>query len=110
MPPLYVATLARGVAYLQLQLRHPNLLAFKESAETTEKGAIVLYLVTEPVKPLKDVLSELDIEGQHRCVPVGCGELRHQHFTASPLACLPGNEMKLTHCAERCLCSIKPPS
>ncbi len=48
------------------QLRHPNILAFKDSAETTEKGATVITLVTEPVKPLKDVLKELGLEGQHR--------------------------------------------
>lgn len=49
------------------QLRHPNVLAFKDSVETTEKGATVIYLVTEPVKPLKLVLQELNLEGQHRC-------------------------------------------
>lgn len=43
------------------------MLSFRDSAETTEKGATVLYLVTEPVKPLKLVLQELDLQGQHRC-------------------------------------------
>ena len=49
-----------------VQLRHPNVLAFKDSAETTEKGATVIYLVTEPVQPLRLVLQELDLHGQHR--------------------------------------------
>ncbi|GIL75242.1 hypothetical protein Vretifemale_5022, partial [Volvox reticuliferus] len=54
-----------GVKRLKM-LRHPNILAFKDSCETTEKGATVIMLVTEPVKPLKDVLKELELEGQHR--------------------------------------------
>ncbi len=49
-----------------LQLRHPNVLAFKDTAEVEEKGETVLYLVTEPVKPLADVLEELDMEGSAR--------------------------------------------
>lgn len=49
-----------GVKRLKL-LRHPNVLAFKDSAETTEKGNTVLYLVTEPVTPLKVLLSDLDL-------------------------------------------------
>lgn len=49
-----------------VQLRHPNLLAYKDSTEMNEKGATVIMLVTEPVKPLKEVLKELDLQGQHR--------------------------------------------
>lgn len=52
---------------LAAQLRHPNILAFKESVETQEKGSTVIYLVTQPVRPLKTVLEELDLQGQHRC-------------------------------------------
>lgn len=52
------------------QLRHPNLLAFKDAAEVEEKGAIVVYLVTEPVKPLKNVLDDLSLSGEHRYIPV----------------------------------------
>ncbi len=55
-----------GVRRLKM-LRHPNLLAFKDSYEATEKGQAVLYLVTVPVRPLKEVLAELDLQGQHRC-------------------------------------------
>lgn len=51
-----------------MQLRHPNVLAFKDTAEVEEKGETVIYLVTEPVKPLADVLEELDISGSARSV------------------------------------------
>lgn len=50
-----------------MQLRHPNILALKDSAEAQEKGATVIYLVTQPVRSLKTVLEELDLHGQHRC-------------------------------------------
>jgi hypothetical protein len=49
-----------------LQLRHPNILAFKDSIEVQEKGQQVLYLVTEAVRPLITVLKELHLSGQHR--------------------------------------------
>lgn len=49
-----------------LQLRHPNILAFKDSHETTEGRNTVLYLVTEPVKPLLKALGDLDIQGSHK--------------------------------------------
>jgi hypothetical protein len=48
------------------QLRHPNVLAFKDSIEIQEKGATVVYLITEPVKPLTMVLGELNLTGQHK--------------------------------------------
>lgn len=53
-------------AAMLLQLRHPNVLAFRDSMEVQEKGATVVYLVTQPVKPLKLVLEELNLAGQHR--------------------------------------------
>lgn len=96
------ATALTGIlVFVQLQLRHPNLLAFKESSETTEKGTTVIYLVTEPVKPLKDVLNELDIEGQHRWV-LGAGRVwgtrtpAHSRCT-SQLAYLGGHVMQVKH-------------
>ncbi len=52
---------------LDLQLKHPNVLAFRDSAEVQEKGQTVIYLVTQAVKPLKVVLEELNLSGQHRC-------------------------------------------
>ena len=36
--------------------RHPGVLAFKDSVEVEEKGEAVLYLVTEAVTPLAEVL------------------------------------------------------
>lgn len=54
-----------GVKRLKM-LRHPNILAFKDSYELLEKGQTVIYLVTQAVQPLKQVLVELDLKGQHR--------------------------------------------
>lgn len=54
-----------GVKRLKL-VRHPNILSFKDSYELTERGATVIYLVTQPVQPLKMALEELNLEGQHR--------------------------------------------
>lgn len=51
-----------------MQLRHPNILAFKDSIEVQEKGQQVLYLVTEAVRPLSTVLRELNLTGKHRQV------------------------------------------
>ena len=48
------------------QVRHPNILAFKDTAELDERGETVIYLVTEPVTPLATILSQLDIEGSAR--------------------------------------------
>ena len=47
-------------------MRHPNVLAFKDTLEVDEKGTIALYVITEPVAPLTEVLHELDIEGPAR--------------------------------------------
>jgi SCY1-like protein 1 len=54
-----------GIKRLKM-LRHPNLLAFKDSQEVTEKGMTVLYMVTQAVRPLESVLQELNLEGEHR--------------------------------------------
>jgi SCY1-like protein 1 len=64
-----------GVKRLKM-VRHPNILQFKESQEIVEKGATVIYLVTQPVKPLKLVLEELNLSGQHRYV-------HYQNFISS---------------------------
>lgn len=53
---------------LCLQLRHPNVLAFKDSIETQERGMHVVYLVTEAVKPLATVLKDINLAGHHRQV------------------------------------------
>ncbi|PRW61211.1 putative inactive serine threonine- kinase scy1 isoform X1 [Chlorella sorokiniana] len=44
-----------GVKRLRMT-RHPGVLGFKDSLEVEEKGEAVLYLVTEPVTPLAEVL------------------------------------------------------
>lgn len=47
-------------------MRHPNILAFKDSQEVTEKGVTTLYLITEPAQPLRDVLTEVDLGAQRQ--------------------------------------------
>ena len=54
-----------GVKRLKM-VRHPNILSFKDSHEITERGQTIIYLITQPVQPLKMVLEELSLEGQHR--------------------------------------------
>ena len=49
-------------------MRHPNVLAFKDTLEVEEKGITSLYVITEPVEPLTEVLQQLDIQGQARQV------------------------------------------
>lgn len=49
-----------------MQLRHPNVLAFKFTVELEEKGDTLIYLVTECVKPLTTVLGSLDITEEAR--------------------------------------------
>lgn len=53
-------------AAIPLQLRHPNILAVKDSIEVQEKGQHVIYIVTEAVRPLITVLKELNLSGKHR--------------------------------------------
>ncbi len=53
------------------QLRHPNLLVYKDTAEVDERGEAVIYLVTEPVKPLDEALRDLRLDGTQRCVAFG---------------------------------------
>ena len=50
-------------------MRHPNVLAFKDTLEVDEKTATALYVITEPVAPLTEVLQELDVKGPARQVP-----------------------------------------
>lgn len=42
------------------------MLAFKFTAEVEEKGETVIYLVTEPVRPLADVLASLELTDDAR--------------------------------------------
>lgn len=48
------------------QVRHPNILAFRDTLEVEEKGCTTLYVVTEPVSPLAEVLGQLEMEGSAR--------------------------------------------
>ena len=48
-------------------MRHPNILAFKDTLELEEKHETVIYVVTEPVTPLEELLAELDVQGEARC-------------------------------------------
>ena len=50
-----------------VQLRHPNILQFKETAELEERGETAIYLVTEACTPLADHLQHLDIQVCHQC-------------------------------------------
>ena len=52
-------------------LRHPNVLGFKESVEVEERGETVLYLVTEAVTPLGEVLAGM--AGADRAQYLGMG-------------------------------------
>eukprot|EP00798_Chlamydomonas_sp_ICE-L_P002840 gene2840-17741_t len=63
-----------GIKRLKL-MRHPNVLAFKDSHEITDKGMTNIYLVTQPVRPLKEVLEELALEGQQRADYLAMGIL-----------------------------------
>jgi SCY1-like protein 1 len=49
-----------------LQVRHPNVLAFRDTLEVDEKGAVTLYVITEPVTPLVDILENLQLKGSSR--------------------------------------------
>ncbi len=51
-----------------VQVRHPNVLALRDTLEVEEKGCTSIYIITEPVTPLIDVLEELDVAGPARCV------------------------------------------
>ena len=48
------------------QLRHPSILQYRDSHELVEKGNTVIYLITQPVTPLKQIIEELKLEGKAR--------------------------------------------
>ena len=58
-----------------VQLRHPNVLQFKDSVEVeaAEKGGgVTLFLVTEAVQPLSTLLADLQLGGAQRFGPWRC--------------------------------------
>ena len=75
-----------------LQLRHPNVLSFKETIEVEERGETVLYLVTEAAEPLTTTLRSLDISNTHREQYLFVG----LHQVAAALSFL-ANDCKLIH-------------
>lgn len=56
------STVCDVLLLLLVQLRHPNILQFKDTAEVEERGETVIYLVTEACTPLADHLQRLDIQ------------------------------------------------
>ena len=58
-----------------LQLRHPNILQFKDTAEVEERGETVILVVTEPVMPLAEHLASLQIQGPQRAQYVAMGQM-----------------------------------
>lgn len=64
----------RGLPEAHPQLRHPNVLQFKDSVEleASERGGpVTLYLVTEAVTPLSTLLQELRLSDAQRCCASG---------------------------------------
>ena len=60
---------------MQVQVRHPNILALKDTMEVEDKGMTTLYIITEPVTPLAEILKEREMEGPARymCRMLGAG-------------------------------------
>jgi hypothetical protein len=54
-----------SIAPCPVQLRHPNVLQFKDAAEMEVRGETVILLVTEFVTPLQEHLNSLDIQVFH---------------------------------------------
>ena len=81
-----------------VQLRHPNILQFKETAEIEERGETVILVVTEPVMPLAEHLGGLELQGPPRSQYVGMG-LYHCAKALSFLNndCKLVSEMKMYH-------------
>ena len=55
------------------QLRHPNVLQFRDTVELEERGETVIYVVTEPVTPLAVHLASLDLQGPQRSQYIAMG-------------------------------------
>lgn len=64
MPAGQLLIAARPASLRAPQLRHPNVLTYKDSHEISEKGGTTLYLITEPVSPLARVLKEVELGSQ----------------------------------------------
>ena len=75
-----------------MQTKHPRILTFEWAGETEASGATLVYLVTEPVQPLAELLAEVALEGEQRLMFIGLG-LRQ---AAQAVAFL-NNQCKLLH-------------
>eukprot|EP01025_Chloroclados_australasicus_P044658 TRINITY_DN4855_c0_g2_i1.p1 TRINITY_DN4855_c0_g2~~TRINITY_DN4855_c0_g2_i1.p1 ORF type:complete len:807 (+),score=106.86 TRINITY_DN4855_c0_g2_i1:50-2422(+) len=73
-------------------LRHPNIVAFKDTAEQEERTKINIFIVTEPVSPLQEVLSEIELREIERQEYLAMG-FRH---IASAVSFL-NNDARLIH-------------
>ncbi|GAB4824254.1 hypothetical protein N2152v2_011300 [Parachlorella kessleri] len=83
---------ARNGAKRLRMLRHPNILAFKETVEIEERGETVVYIMTEAVTALSTVLRDNDLKGLERQQYMAFG----LHQIVSALSFL-NNECKLIH-------------
>lgn len=75
-----------------IQTRHPRVLSFEWTGETTSGGDTVIYLVTEPVTPLPTLLEELALDDDQRVMYLALG-LRQAAQAVAFLA----NQCKLMH-------------
>ncbi|GMH33401.1 hypothetical protein BSKO_01235 [Bryopsis sp. KO-2023] len=96
---LAVGAARHGVKRLRT-LRHPNVVTFKDTVEIEEKGSVTVYLVTEPVQPLKLVLDELTLSEEHRNEYLAMG-LNHIASVVSFL----NNDCKMIH-GNVCMASV----
>ncbi len=58
------------IRHTTAQLRHPNVLQFKDSVEVEaadKGGPVTLWLVTEAVQPLSSLLNDLQLSDAQRC-------------------------------------------
>jgi SCY1-like protein 1 len=83
-----------------LQTKHPRVLTFEWTGETQASGSTVIYLVTEPVQPLAELLAAVALEGEQRLMFLGLG-LRQAAQAVSFL----NNQCKLIH-GNVCLATV----
>ncbi|XP_020205165.1 probable inactive serine/threonine-protein kinase scy1 isoform X1 [Cajanus cajan] len=99
----HLAAGRNGVKRLR-NVRHPNILSFLHSTEigTVDAGSpkVTIYMVTEPVVPLLDKISELGLEGTQRDEYYAWG----LHQIAKAVSFL-NNDCKLVH-GNVCLASV----
>ena len=89
------------------QVRHPNILALKDTLEVEDKGVTTLYIITEPVTPLADILKDHSMEGPARCwrQPHSPAALAHAHACMRQCLCMRTHASRaaLPHDLPRCV-------